>query len=229
MSVAAEDTYTVTFDPDPASHTAIAAATGVQSKWAASAADLDKLQDLQPVAVFLDVRLGVDHEGAGGLIPRLKEAWPTSPIILTGCDTAGPELLTEGVALGADDFVCKEIGPAELMRRVEIRRSALARRAARETIAFGDLTIDTLQRSVTSARGQKFLSPTEIKLLAELAKAGGGVVPRDTLKTRCWPHVNVSDNALNRKLYEIRRRLKPICEGINIRTIYGVGFVMEQR
>ena len=46
-----------------------------------------------------------------------------------------------------------------------------------------------------------------------------------------WVTMNRPDslNALNRKLYEIRRRLKPITDCINIRTIYGVGFIMEQK
>lgn len=225
--------FTITVDRDPETHQMIARAMGIDTRWYESSDALDAAEGEdepgpQPFAVFLDARLGVESIQNGALIPRLKDLWPLSPLILTA-PAAEADMLTEAMALGADDFITKPFDHHEVMRRVDVRRRALQKRAARETITFGALTIDTLQRSVTSTRGQRFLSPTEVKLVSELAKANGAVVPRDQLKSRCWPQSTVSDNALNRKLYEIRRRLKPICEGISIRTIYGVGFIMEQK
>jgi DNA-binding response OmpR family regulator len=220
--------YTITLDDDPSVHAQVAQATGLESKWFATLNELDKTDDLDPVAVFLDVRLSVESPHNGQLIPKLKDTWPLSPIILT-TPTQESDLLTEAMALGADDFIMKPIEQGDLKKRFQVRKAALAKRAARETFTVGDMTIDTLQRSVVTSRGQKFLSPTEVKLLSELAKARGNVVPRELLKSRCWPQMAVSDNALNRKLYEIRRRIKPLSDAVNIRTIYGVGFVMEEK
>jgi DNA-binding response OmpR family regulator len=222
----APDRYTITLDDDPQVHRAIAQATGIESRWFASSAKIPAGDELNPLAVFVDVGMSVASAENGQLIPKLKDHWPLSPIILTA-QSENSDMLLEAMALGADDFVAKPIEPREITRRFEVRLAALARRAARETIKVGDLAIDTLQRSVSSTRGVKFLSPTEIKLISELAKAGGDVVPRELLKSRCWPQMEVSDNALNRKLYEVRRRLMPLSEKINIRTIYGVGFVLE--
>jgi DNA-binding response OmpR family regulator len=228
MSQLLPSRFTITIDRDPAVKDAIATAMGMESRWFQSADDLDRALEHEPLAVFVDVGLSVGNDKTGQIIPRLKDSWPLAPVILVSLDSDSDEL-TEAMALGADDFVAKPINSYEVTNRVNVRLKALAKRAARETIAFGDMSIDTMQRSVTSTRGQRFLSPTEIKLIAELAKAGGNVVPRDMLKQRCWPQMSVSDNALNRKLYEIRRRLKPISDSVNIRTIYGVGFVMEQK
>ncbi len=228
MQRAEEGRFTITLDADPNVHSAIAKATGLESKWFSTCEELDGTKTVAPMAVFLDVRLSVESSQNGQLIPKLKDTWPLSPLILT---TLVPESdqLTEAMALGADDFIMKPIEPGDLMKRFQVRAAALAKRAARETILVGDMTIDTLQRSVATQRGQKFLSPTEVRLLSELAKAKGNVVPRELLKTRCWPQMEVSDNALNRKLYEIRRRIQPLSDAINIRTIYGVGFVMEEK
>ena len=228
MHNVAEGRYTITLDDDPSIHAAIARATLMESRWFSSVEEFGLAPELSPAAVFLDVKLSVAATASGQIIPRLKDSWPLSPVILT-TPTPDSELLTEAMALGADDFIMKPIEPADVTKRFLVRTAALARRAAREMIVVGDMTIDTLQRSVSSVRGQKFLSPTEVKLLAELAKARGNVVPREILKSRCWPAMEVSDNALNRKLYEIRRRIKPLSEGINIRTIYGVGFVMDEK
>jgi len=221
--------YTITLDNDPAVHTLVAAATGIQSRWIANPAELERQDGSTPEAFFVDVRLSIEGTESGQhLISRLKGGWPMSPIILTAPEQES-DLITEAMALGADDFIAKPIFAEDLARRYNIRKNAMVRRAARESIMVGDMTIDTLQRTVTSERGQRFLSPTEVRLVSELAKAGGNVVSREELKTRCWPAEGVSDNALNRKLYEIRRRLKPLSERVNIRTIYGVGFVMEQK
>lgn len=220
--------YVITLDNDPDVHAAIAHATGLESKWFSSYEQLEAGAALDPVAVFIDVNLSVESSQNGQLIPRLKDSWPLSPIILT-TPRAESDELTEAMALGADDFIMKPILGTDLNQRFLVRKAALAKRAARETIMVGDMTIDTLQRSVSTTKGQRFLSPTEVKLLSELAKSRNNVVPRDALKSRCWPQMAVSDNALNRKLYEIRRRIKPLSEAINIRTIYGVGFIMEEK
>lgn len=220
--------FAITIDRDQAVNDAISRALGMESRWFRSCEELERSLELEPLAIFVDVALSVGNETTGQIIPRLKDSWPLAPVILTSPESDS-DALTEGMALGADDFVAKPIEPIDLSNRMNVRLKALAKRAARETILFGDMSIDTMQRSVTSTRGQKFLSPTEIRLLSELAKAGGSVVPRDMLKQRCWPQMTVSDNALNRKLYEIRRRLKPISDCVNIRTIYGVGFVLEQK
>lgn len=223
-----EHGYTITLDSDPNVHSTIALATGMESKWFSNFEQLDEKNNLNPVGLFLDVRLSLESSYNGSLIPKLKDVWPLSPIILTSIDDS-PELLTEAMALGADDFIAKPLNTIDLVNRFRIRKAALAKRAARETVVIGDMTIDTLQRSVITLKGQKYLSPTEIKLLSELAKARGAVVSREVLKNRCWPAGDVTDNALNRKLYEIRRRIKPLSGKIDIRTVYGVGFVMEEK
>lgn len=220
--------YTITLDNDPHIHSSIAQATGLESKWFSTIEEIEQKDNLNPAGLFIDVKLSLESSYNGSLIPKLKDVWPLSPIILTSIDNS-PELLTEAMALGADDFIAKPFNSADLATRFQIRKAALAKRAARETIIVGDMTIDTLQRSVSTTKGQKYLSPTEIKLLSELAKARGSVVSRDILKTRCWPAGDVTDNALNRKLYEIRRRIKPLSGRIDIRTVYGVGFVMEEK
>lgn len=223
-----ESSYTITLDQDPEVRNAIANATGLECRWYSGREKLDDIDSLDPVAVFIDVKLGIDAVSDQRLIQWFKDTWPLAPVIVTAKDEDA-EFLTEAVAVGADDFVAKPIRAHETAQRLKVRSQALVQRASRETITVGDMTIDTMQRSVSTQRGQRFLSPTEVRLISELAKAGGTVVSREILKARCWPQEGVSDNALNRKLYEIRRRLKPLSDRVNIRTIYGVGFVMEQK
>lgn len=221
------DRFTLVLDRDPVTAAQISAATGLAARHVDSLATVDWSDENTPVALFIDQSFLVADTDDEPLVLRAKDAWPNTPVfVVSGADESG---LADALALGADDFLDKPMSSEDVGRRVSMRIAALARKAARETVRIGDMVIDTMQRSVSSPKGQKFLSPTEIRLVVELAKAHGSVVHRDTLKTRCWPSSNVSDNALNRKLYEIRRRLKPLSEHINIRTVYGVGFVLEEK
>jgi hypothetical protein len=47
------------------------------------------------------------------------------------------------------------------------------------------------------------------------------------MKRRCWGQIFVSDNALNRKLHEVRRTIRDLSSQVNIRTLYGTGFMIE--
>lgn len=219
--------YTLVLDKDPAVATQLTDATGIESRHIERRAAITWMTDEAPAAFFVDQSFLTEDSEDEPIVMRAKGAWPNTPVFVISTGDEGA--LADALALGADDFVEKPMLRDITAKRVLMRIAALARRAARETLRIGDMTIDTMQRSVSSPKGIKFLSPTEVRLVVELAKAQGSVVHRDTLKNRCWPSTQVSDNALNRKLYEIRRRLKPLSDIINIRTVYGVGFVLEER
>jgi len=226
--LAGNGNYTVTVDSDPALHKAIEKATGMRSSWFSNCESMSSQLNINPIAIFVDAKLSIGSSQNGPFLPKFRDSLPSVPIIIT---TNGQELdlLTEALAMGADDFVDKPINDLELKRRLDVHLGVLELRTRQETIRVGDMTIDTRQRSVTSNKGREFLSPTEIRLVFALANSQGRVVSRDVLKKQCWREVKVSDNALNRKLFTLRKRLQHLSENVSIRTIYGVGFIMEER
>jgi len=60
---------------------------------------------------------------------------------------------------------------------------------------------------VTGPGGTQRLDPKVMGVLAVLAERAGHVIPREELLSRLWPNVVVSDDALTRCLYELRRQL----------------------
>ena len=80
MQRADEGRYTITLDADPNIHSAIAKATGYESKWFSTSEQLNESNKLEPVAIFVDVRLSVESSQNGQLIPKLKDSWPLSPL-----------------------------------------------------------------------------------------------------------------------------------------------------
>lgn len=138
-----------------------------------------------PDLVILDIMLPT-RDGYE-LCQRIRE-FSTVPVLML--TAKGEELdKVKGLRLGADDYLTKPFGIQELLARVE----ALLRRAkASETIktshifTSGDLVIDFSRRRVTVRGNEVAFSPTEYRLLSELANNAGKVMLHEELLTRVW-------------------------------------------
>jgi DNA-binding response OmpR family regulator len=92
-----------------------------------------------------------------------------------------------GLRSGADDYVVKPFGMAELQARMEavLRRSGRPA-TIREPARVGALVVDFHARRVTMAGAEIALTRKEYDLLAALARQPGGVVTRDQLLAEVW-------------------------------------------
>lgn len=72
---------------------------------------------------------------------------------------------------------------------------------------LGDLRVDPETGEVDGPCGRVQLDPKVMGVLAMLAQRAGQVVPREDLLARLWPGVVVTDDALSRCLYDLRREL----------------------
>jgi two-component system KDP operon response regulator KdpE len=91
--------------------------------------------------------------------------------------------------LGADDYMTKPFGVAELLARVHaaIRRSRLgSERAGREPVRSGGIEIDFASHLVKKNGVPVKLTSTEYKLLRVLAARAGRAVTHDALLTAVW-------------------------------------------
>ena len=184
-----------------------------------------KISSLDPVGVFVDVNLA-NNECGLDFIPELKKTWPNAPIIVITSDD-NEALIMKSLSLGADDFILKPLNPNEVTARLNARRNAINTRAKRNNIAFGDIVINLHHKTLTGPLGQAFLSTKEINLLAYFIKSGGVVLPKDAIKSYIWGDLKVNDNALNRKLHEIRRSLGSVTAEVELKSIYGKGVVIR--
>ncbi len=173
------------------------------------AAALEQFDTEVPDAMVVDVTMpGMD---GFTLTQRIREVSHVPIIILTAMGEQSQKV--RGLELGADDYITKPFDPDEMVARVRavLRRSQL--QGADESshlIQAGDLTIDFLKRKVEYAGEPVRLTPTEYKLLQQLAQQAGKVVPHTDLLSKVWgPEYRDETGYLWVYIRALRQKLEP--------------------
>jgi TolB-like protein/DNA-binding winged helix-turn-helix (wHTH) protein/Tfp pilus assembly protein PilF len=73
--------------------------------------------------------------------------------------------------------------------------------------ALEELQVEPLTGTVSGPGGREKLDPKVMDVLVQMAEHAGHVVLREELMTRLWPQVIVTDDAITRCFYELRRTL----------------------
>jgi len=167
------------------------------------ASGLERIATWAPNAVVLDLVM----PGSDGLqVLRDTRTWSDVPVIVL---SARGQEQDKVIALdqGADDYLTKPFGMAELLARLRVvlRRK---RGPASPAIQVGDVTIDLERRLVTRRGEEVHLTPTERNLLFVLARDAGKVMTQRQILQRVWgsyaaentPQLRVYINYLRRKL-----------------------------
>ena len=193
---------------------------GFTSEWRRRAADAPGVVDPDTVdCVLLDLML---PDGSGfDVLARWRQGGNKVPVIVITARCAIEDRL-HGLDGGADDFVIKPFATAELVSRIRavLRRSA---RQASERWTLGPLVIEPRAHQATLAGAALDLSPREFRLLLELARDPGAVVPKGVLAQRLDPLGDPVDfSAIEVHVSHLRRKVGAEC----IRTVRGVGYML---
>jgi DNA-binding response OmpR family regulator len=182
--------------------------------------------DTEPYdVVLLDVALGAGPNGYE-VCRVLRERRNVVPIImLTALDTEADAV--QGLEAGADDYVTKPFGLAELRSRMRavLRRSG-PRALGRETLTVGPVTLDRARREVT-AHGQPVrLTFSEFELLARLMAEPGHLLNRQELLRAIWGDSAYRDpRAIDVHIRHLREKLEERPEEpVLILTVRGAGY-----
>ena len=134
---------------------------------------------------------------------------------------SGSLQLSEGLGLGADDYVAKPFNFVELIARVR----ALARRPERSMspiLEASDIIFDTASRVVTRFGQRILLARKELGVLEVLLAADGAVVSADDLLERVWDeNIDPITTAVRTSIKKLRRKLG---DPDPIETAVGVGY-----
>ena len=156
--------------------------------------------------VILDLGLP-DMDGAD-VLERLR-AWSSVPLIVLSVRGSEDEKVRL-LELGADDYVVKPFGMAELLARAHSAMRRQLRAAHGEPIiTFGPLAIDFAARAVSINSQRLTLTPKEYRLLQILAQHSGNVVTHQFPLREIWGNDHVDDtHYLRIFVRKLRRKIE---------------------
>jgi DNA-binding response OmpR family regulator len=167
--------------------------------------------------VLLD--LGLPDGNGFGLCRRLRRDSDVPIIVLTARSAERDRVA--GLRGGADDYLVKPFGVAELRARVEavMRR---ARRGPAGALTVGGVRIDLDRHQVFIADAPVQLTRKEFRLLVALAATPDSVVPRDRLITQVWQTSwHGASRTLDVHIAALRAKLG---DALRLETVRGVGY-----
>ncbi len=145
----------------------------------------------KPDLIILDLGLP-DGDGLGFI--NNYRTWSTNPILVLSARMQEHEKV-KALDAGADDYLTKPFGTAELMARIRVLLRRLSKSEVNTPIfSFGDVRIDLSLRKVTKANEEIHLSPIEYQLLNILLTNSGKVVTHRQLLKEVWGGQHTEDN-----------------------------------
>lgn len=161
------------------------------------------------------------------VLASLRRAGRQTPVLfLTACDTVADRV--KGLEMGADDYLVKPFAFSEFLARV---RSILRRGPARqpETLRVAELELDLPRHKATRAGQRLDLTPKEFALVSLLARRKGEVLSRTMIAELVWEmHFDSNTNVVDVAVRRLRAKIDDPFEHKLIRTVRGVGYVLEE-
>ncbi|MGH8607231.1 MAG: two-component system response regulator KdpE [Gammaproteobacteria bacterium] len=138
----------------------------------------------KPDVIILDLGL---PDGDGMDFIRDVRTWSSLPIIVLSARIEERDKV-EALDRGADDYLSKPFGVAELLARVRasLRRCAVAAGEEGPIAHFGDVVVDLANRRVSRGGKDVHLTQIEFRLLAVLLGHPGKVLTHRQLLREVW-------------------------------------------
>jgi two-component system, OmpR family, KDP operon response regulator KdpE len=185
----------------------------------------------RPDLVVLD--LGLPDLDGTRVIRRLRSEAATPILVLSARDQEVDKV--EALELGADDYLAKPFGMAELRARIQalLRRAGGAGPQADGEVRVGELTLNVARHEVSVSGRPVRLTPREFEVLKVLVSHAGRLVTHGRLLRAVWGTA-YSDEAHYVHVYvsQIRRKIAAADPDQHLRNLIvaepGVGYRIHQ-
>jgi DNA-binding response OmpR family regulator len=219
-------------DDDPAMVGAITALVGTEGHQVITAYDgltaVKRLREERPDIVLLDLAMpGPD----GFTVAGRMRAEGDAPIVVVSGESS-EEAKVRALEIGADDYLVKPFGRAELLARIgavmrRAERGGTAASAASGPLVAGNLAMDSGRHEGRVGETLLNLTPIEYRLLELLVRANGDVVPHLQLVRAGWP-AEADPDLLWLKPHIARLRSKlDAASGPKLIPVRGVGYRLD--
>jgi two-component system KDP operon response regulator KdpE len=186
----------------------------------------------RPDLILLD--LGLPDADGATIIRRVRRE-STTPILVLSARSSEPDKVT-ALEAGADDYVTKPFGLAELRARVAalLRRTAGPAADVAGSIRHGPLRIDLTRRIASVDDRPLDLTPREYELLRTMASQPGRLLTKARLLRAVWGTAYADEgHYLHVYISRLRRKLAAADQGGSLRGLIvaepGVGYRVAER
>ncbi len=183
-----------------------------------------------PDLILLDIVL--PHRDGYEVLRRLRADRVLAPVLMISAK--GQEIdKVLALELGADDYLTKPFGMAELCARVkaQLRRARMAGDAApRGLRTLGPLQVDLDARRVTRGEQEIPLTRTEFDLLALFLSAPGRAFAREEIMKRVWGYERLPNSrTLDNHIFELRHKIEEDPSQPKwIQSVRGIGYRLQK-
>lgn len=193
---------------------------------------LDILDKKQVQLVILDIMM--PHMDGLELCRRIRRE-KNIPIIMLSAKSEEMDKIM-GLGTGADDYMTKPFHPMELVARVksQLRRylylntQPVSGQFSGQSAQVKGLAMDHLTREVTVDSQPVSLTPTEFEILFLMASHPRRVFSAEEIFEKVWKERYFeSQNTVMVHIRRIREKLKQAGEEQLIKTVWGVGYKIE--
>ena len=216
-------------DDDPAMVGAITALVGTEGHQVITAYDgltaVKRFRDEHPDLVLLDLAMpGPDGFNVAGQMRAVGQA----PILVVSGES-GEAAKVRALSIGADDYLTKPFGKAELLARIgaimrRVDRPGSGPGTAAGPLQAGELTLEPGRHEARVGEAPLALTPTEFRLLEALVRAAGDIVPHLQLARAGWPAESDPDLLwLKPHLARLRAKVEA-AGGPQVVAVRGVGY-----
>jgi len=179
--------------------------------------------------ILLDVALGGRPDGYE-VCRTLRERRNVTPLImLTALDSEADAVL--GLEAGADDYVTKPFGPAELRSRMRaVLRRAGPRALGDDVLAVGPLVLDRRRRELRTSGQPVALTFSEFQVVEALMARPGELFTRQELMSAIWGESAYRDpRGIDVHIRHLREKLEERPEAPQLLlTVRGVGYRLQE-
>ena len=177
--------------------------------------------------ILLDVML--PNKNGFEILKYLRQEKIKTPVIMLTAKSEIDDKLN-GLENGADDYITKPFSMRELMARVKavLKRSNNIENL--DCLEYGDLTLDLKSAKLICGNNEIQISKKELELLEYFLLNKNQIVTRENLFEKIWGYDSeVEYNNVEVYFTFIRRKLKLIGSNVNIKSVRGLGYKLEEK
>jgi DNA-binding response OmpR family regulator len=180
---------------------------------------------------ILIVDLGLPDQDGITLITRLRQMGVYAPVLILSARRSVDDRV-RGLEQGGDDYLTKPFALAELLARLRnlLKRNAPQGSGELTRLRVQDLELDLLRREASRSGQLLQLTPQEFILLEFLCRNAGRVVTRSMILDKVWGmRIQPDTNVVDVHIYRLRGKVDGNGQAPLIRTLRGVGYVLQDR